>query len=180
MVCLDPAFRALRVFGCACAHTSPVPFPALALSTRVIAALGAGLWLVVSYSCREHFSPEAHNFLSTAARRPDKDMFAQFRMSRTPLQARVATSGAAVLISRANFGFAAMLQGVMQRSCGIKTKSAAKKRFLRAANGRIKRWQANRRHINAEKSRKTIRRLGEKKDVVGFQKKYAKLLLGGK
>ena len=119
-------------------------------------------------------------FSPTAAGRSAKYMFAQFRMSRTPLQARVAASGAAVLISRANFGWPAMLQGVVQRSHGIKTKSAAKKRFLRAANGRIKRWQANRRHINAEKSRKIIRRLGEKKDVVGFQKKYAKLLLGGR
>lgn len=62
---------------------------------------------------------------------------------------------------------------------GIKTKSSAKKRFKVLGNGRIKRWQCNKRHINAKRNRKHIRRLGDSKMLKGYQVKYAKALLGG-
>ena len=62
---------------------------------------------------------------------------------------------------------------------GIKSKSSAKRRFKVLGSGKIKRWQAGKRHINAKRNRKHIRRLGESQYLEGFQVKYAKKLLGG-
>ncbi len=63
---------------------------------------------------------------------------------------------------------------------GVKTSSSAKKRFRIMGNGRIKRWQSGKRHINSKRNRKHIRRLGDSKMLKGFQIKYAKKLLGGR
>ena len=42
------------------------------------------------------------------------------------------------------------------QSMGIKTKSSAKKRFLRRADGTVKRWKAGRRHLNYNQSRQKL------------------------
>ena len=65
-----------------------------------------------------------------------------------------------------------------QAARGIKTKSSAKKRFKVLGNGTIKRWQANKRHINAKHTRKKIRQLGDSKDLKGYQINLGKKLLG--
>ena len=43
---------------------------------------------------------------------------------------------------------------------GIKSKSSAKRRFKVLGSGKIKRWKGGKRHINAKRNRKHIRRLG--------------------
>jgi len=62
---------------------------------------------------------------------------------------------------------------------GIKSKSSAKRRFKVLGSGKIKRWKGGKRHINAKRNRKHIRRLGEAEYAKGFQIKYAKKMLGG-
>jgi large subunit ribosomal protein L35 len=63
-------------------------------------------------------------------------------------------------------------------SRGIKTKSSAKKRFKVLGSGKIKRWQANKRHINSKMKRKQIRQLGDSKLLEGYQIDLGKRLLG--
>jgi len=60
----------------------------------------------------------------------------------------------------------------------IKTKSSAKKRFKVLGSGKIKRWKANKRHINSKRNRKHIRQLGDSKLLQGYQVDLGRRLLG--
>ena len=90
-----------------------------------------------------------------------------------PLPARARSQSGLLTLPWADRG--ALLGGVR----GVKTNSSAKKRFRIMGNGRIKRWQSGKRHINSKRNRKHIRRLGDSKMLKGYQIKYAKRLLGG-
>ena len=61
----------------------------------------------------------------------------------------------------------------------VRTKSAAKKRFRVTGKGNLKRWKANKRHINSKWSRKVTHRLGSSQILRSpGQKKAMKRLLG--
>ncbi|MDZ7578101.1 MAG: 50S ribosomal protein L35 [Candidatus Nanopelagicales bacterium] len=59
-----------------------------------------------------------------------------------------------------------------------KTHSGAKKRFKLTGSGKIKRQQANRRHLLEHKSSKRTRRLGMNEQVSAADSKKVKRMLG--
>ncbi|MDP4013518.1 MAG: 50S ribosomal protein L35 [Candidatus Nanopelagicales bacterium] len=59
-----------------------------------------------------------------------------------------------------------------------KTHSGAKKRFKLTGSGKIKRQQANRRHLLEHKSSKRTRRLGMNEQVSPADSKKVKRMLG--
>ena len=63
---------------------------------------------------------------------------------------------------------------------GIKTKSSAKKRFLRRANGTVKRWKAGRRHLNYNQSRQKLNKSLSSQELKKPDRKVVWKLLGGK
>ena len=66
------------------------------------------------------------------------------------------------------------------QSMGIKTKSSAKKRFLRRANGTVKRWKAGRRHLNYNQSRQKLNKSLASQELKKPDRKVVWKLLGGK
>lgn len=65
------------------------------------------------------------------------------------------------------------LQMPFQLSClrGVKTKSAAKKRFIRTGSGHLKHGHPGKRHLTGKKSRSVTMKLNEKVLVTGRMKK---------
>jgi ribosomal protein L35 len=66
---------------------------------------------------------------------------------------------------------------LLTQSCGVKTKSAAKKRFIRTGNGLLKHGRPGKRHLTGKKSRTVTMRMNQKMFITGRMKKNMDMLI---